>query len=147
MTVHRVEMIQKVFFSMQALRPIFHLPALPFWEKLAPTQIPWLQYCPIQMANKMTLILRFLRNEPSSHCETLLSDQKFGHQGILWIDLWPKRGTVDVKEGSMESKHRGWSYHKLLIGQVMVGSHTPSIQLFNKFIIALRKFFPLFLCV
>lgn len=65
MTVHRVEMIQNVFFSMKALRPIFHLPALPFWEKLIPTQIPWLQYYPIQMANKTTLILRFPRNESS----------------------------------------------------------------------------------
>lgn len=32
---------------------------------------------------------------------------------------------MDEKRGSMESKLREWSYHKFLVGQFMVGSHTP----------------------
>lgn len=53
------------------------------------------------------------------------------HKAYLAAVSTPKHypGACGGKRDSIENNHTGWSDHKLLTGQVMVGSHAPGILL------------------
>ena len=75
-------------------------------------------------------------------------------QGSTWL-LQPQtyaakrvmHSVGEKKRGSLASNLIGWSEHKVLSGQGVVGSRAPGVQLFSKrFMFALRKSCPLFPC-